>query len=157
MQPPPPRKPVPTPSLGQESQQRSSPTRHPQSPPDLSFAQDEGATPHLLGTRDPALIRAWADHHGAEPGTGEASASGPATVNVNDQGTGIRFNFPGASRFRPIEWDEWLAHFDRESLVFVFEVESSDPASAPSRFGGAFFRLVSAQEWAGHPLAALDT
>jgi hypothetical protein len=40
---------------------------------------------------------------------------------VNDEGTGIRFNFPGFGRFRPIGWDEWFRNFDSYELVFVYE------------------------------------
>ncbi len=64
-----------------------------------------------LATRDHDFIRAWAARHKAEPATGEATQSGPATVRVNYGGVGIRFNFPGAGRFRPISWSEWLEHF----------------------------------------------
>lgn len=156
MQPPAPRKSVTPPSLGQVSQERPSPTRHPQPPPDLLPQQDGAATPHLIGTRDHALIRAWADYHSAQPATGEETASGPATVDVNDQGTGLRFNFPAASRFRSVSWEEWTAHFDDAGLVFVFEVHSADPSTQASRFGSAFYRLVPHSEWPGGPLASLD-
>src|SRR5436853_786350 len=73
-----------------------------------------------MATRDHDVIRAWAARHRAEPATGEATASGPATIHVNDGGVGIRFNFPGAGRFRPISWAEWLDHFDRNRLTFVY-------------------------------------
>src|SRR5260221_10058234 len=77
-----------------------------------------------MATRDHGVIRAWAARHRAEPATGEATPSGPATVNVNDGGVGIRFNFPGAGRFRPISWSEWLEHFDPNPLTFVYQEES---------------------------------
>lgn len=141
--------------LGQASHAPPAPTRHPQSPSDLYFLQAAGEDAHLVGTRDPALVRAWAEHHGAEPATGEKTASGPATVNVNDQGTGLRFNFPGAARFRPVSWDEWVAHFDESGLVFVYELERLPEQSTMTRFGGAFYRLVSEREWGGQPLATL--
>ena len=84
-----------------------------------------------VATRDHDIIRAWAVRHGAEPATGEATASGPATAaRVNDGGVGIRFNFPGFGRFRSIEWAEWFDHFDRNSLVFVYEEEVADRAYA---------------------------
>jgi len=153
---PPPRKSTTPPSLGQASQQRPDPARHPQPPPDLPPQQEGAQTAHLIGTRDPGLIRAWADHHGAQPATGEETASGPATLAVNDQGTGLRFNFPAASRFRPLSWEEWLAHFEEADLVFVFEVQSSDPRSAESRFGSAYYRLVAREDWPGGALASLD-
>jgi hypothetical protein len=83
-----------------------------------------------LATRDHDVIRAWAARHSAEPATGEATQSGPATINVNDGGVGIRFNFPGAGRFRPISWSEWLDHFDRNRLTFVYAEEVADRAYA---------------------------
>jgi hypothetical protein len=43
------------------------------------------------------------------------------TIDVNDGGAGIRFNFPGFGRFRPISWEEWFENFFRHDLVFVFE------------------------------------
>jgi hypothetical protein len=93
-------------------------------PVDLSHS----GSGRCIATRDPELIRAWATRHRAEPATGEATASGPATVDVRDGGVGIRFNFPGAGRYRPISWDEWLAHFERYRLVFVYEEETADRA-----------------------------
>ena len=60
----------------------------------------------IVATQDPELIRRWAHAHHAEPATGEATQSGPATVDVHDGGAGIRFNFPGVRRYRPIEWDD---------------------------------------------------
>ena len=93
---------------------------------------------HCIATRDHALIRAWAARHRAEPATGEATASGPATIDVNDGSVGIRFNFPGVARFRPIDWDEWFAHLEQHHLVFVHEEETADRAYArwQARGGG---------------------
>lgn len=87
----------------------------------------DGATAHqsteipVVATQDHDLIRQWAIRRRAEPATGEATESGPASTNVNDDGPGIRFNFPGVGRFRPIEWDEWFRHFDSYALVFIYE------------------------------------
>ena len=81
-----------------------------------------------IATRERDVIRRWAERHCAEPATGEATTSGPATVDVNDGGAGIRFNFPAAARFRPISWEEWFAHFDRHDLLFVYEEEIPDRA-----------------------------
>jgi hypothetical protein len=95
----------------------------------------------VVFTRDHALIRDWAQRHGAEPATGEATRSGPATVNVQDGGAGVRFNFPGASVYRPISWDEWLANFDTHECAFVFENEEE---------GGRLsnrYRIVNAGDW----------
>ena len=75
----------------------------------------------VVATQDHDLIREWAQRRHAEPATGEATESGPSTLTVRDDGTGIRFNFPGIGRFRPIGWDEWFRNFDAYSLVFVYE------------------------------------
>ena len=81
----------------------------------------------VVATQDHELIRQWAVRRRAEPATGEATESGPSTTTVNDDGTGIRFNFPGVGRFRPIEWDEWFRNFDAYSLVFVYERDDAEP------------------------------
>ena len=83
----------------------------------------------VVFTQDHELIRRWAAERQAEPATGEATSSGPATVDVKDGGAGIRFNFPGAGVFRPISWDEWLANFDLHQCAFVFDNDSSTPLS----------------------------
>ena len=84
----------------------------------------------VVATQDHSLIQNWATTRRAEPATGEATESGPRTITVNDQGTGIRFNFPGIGRFRPIDWDEWFRNFDAYSLVFVYERDR--PHQSPS-------------------------
>lgn len=83
-----------------------------------------------MSTRDHGEIRRWAAAHQAEPATGEATASGPATTAVNDGGAGVRFNFPGVAAFRPISWDEWLTHFDAHQLVFVYEEQDVNQVAA---------------------------
>lgn len=86
-------------------------------------ASDAGKQPPgtVLATDNLEVIREWADKHAAEPATGEATQSGPATVDVRDGDAGIRFNFPGAAHFRPISWEEWLENFTRHNLMFVYE------------------------------------
>ena len=86
--------------------------------------RDEPAkeTDTVLATRDHAVIREWASKVVAEPATGEQTESGPATTrSVNDGGSGLRFNFPGAALFRVISWAEWLDHFNRHDLTFVYD------------------------------------
>jgi hypothetical protein len=90
----------------------------------------------VVATRDHELIRRWADRRHAEPATGEATESGPSTIVVNDEDAGVRFNFPAAGRFRPIDWDEWFRHFETYSLVFVYERDEA--ARTPS----SRYRLV---------------
>ena len=75
----------------------------------------------VLATDDHELIRRWAALNDAEPATGEETESGPATIDVQDGGAGIRFNFPAAARFRPISWDEWFRNFTQHDLMFVYE------------------------------------
>lgn len=79
-------------------------------------------------TRDHDRIRQWAARHEAQPATGDATMSGPAAIDVRDHGVGIRFNFPGLGRFRPITWDEWFNSFDSQGLTFVYEREVTDRA-----------------------------
>ena len=85
---------------------------------------------NAIETRDHEAIRQWAGRHQAEPARGEESPSGPATTNVQDGSVGIRFNFPGFARFRPITWEEWFDHFDGRGLTFVYEIEIHDRAEA---------------------------
>jgi hypothetical protein len=86
----------------------------------------------IVATEDPALIRLWAARHQAEPATGEASSSGPATISVTDGDAGIRFNFPAAGRFRPIAWEEWFRNFHEHELLFVYEADA--PAALSTRY-----------------------
>jgi hypothetical protein len=83
-----------------------------------------------MATRDYDVIRRWSARQHAEPATGEATESGPATIHVRDGGAGIRCNFPGVGRFRPITWDEWFANFDRHHLTFVYVEAIADRAYA---------------------------
>ena len=95
----------------------------------------------VVSTRDHQVIREWAERNGAEPATGEATSSGGATtLNVQDQGTGLRFNFPGMSRFRDISWTEWFEHFNSHDLTFVFD--NIRPNESPS----ARYRIVPTSE-----------
>ena len=91
-----------------------------------------------LITTDHEVIRRWAARHSAEPSTGEATASGPQTITVNDGGAGIRFNFPAAAPLRPITWDEWFENFEKHDLAFAFDEEVQDRAYEiwQSRGGG---------------------
>ena len=101
----------------------------------------EGARAKTLATRDHEVIRQWAARRKAEPATGEATSSGPATIDVKDGGAGVRFNFPGITSFRPIAWDEWFENFDGHDLTFVYEED------APSGTVSARYRIVRAKDW----------
>lgn len=96
-----------------------------------------------VATDDQDVIREWAARQGAEPATGEATSSGPATIHVHDGGAGIRFNFPAAAQYRPLTWDEWFENFTRHDLMFVFEGER------PGRPPSAWYRLVPRQKLRG--------
>jgi hypothetical protein len=105
----------------------------------VESAGPSGVTQVVL-TRDHDAIRRWAEDRRAEPATGEATRSGPATVTVNDGGAGIRFNFPGHGAFRPITWDEWFANFDQHGCAFVYDDDGSTPLSNR-------YRIVKADDW----------
>jgi len=95
---------------------------------------------HVVFTRDHDVIREWAAKRQAVPATGEATASGPATVDVQDGGAGVRFNFPGTGSYRPIAWDEWFDNFDTHECAFVFDNDVAAP-------GSNRYRIVKAAEW----------
>jgi hypothetical protein len=80
----------------------------------------------VVATTDHDEIAAWAIRHRAEPATGEATASGMATLDVNDGGAPIRFNFPGYARLRQISWQEWFDSFEHHDLLFVYEEFDGD-------------------------------
>src|SRR5215471_6170225 len=84
----------------------------------------------VAATTNHQEIVAWAARHGAQPATGQATGSGAATIDVNDGGAGIRFNFPGFARLRPIVWDEWFDDFERHDLLFVYEEQDHDAVAA---------------------------
>jgi hypothetical protein len=114
--------------------------------PQVTLGREDGAAAtsgaaNIIVTRNHETIRRWAKAHQAEPATGEATSSGPATVAVNDGGAGIRFNFPGTSLFRPIGWEEWLRNFDGHECAFVFE-NDSDQRPLSNRY-----RIVKARDW----------
>jgi hypothetical protein len=108
-------------------------------------AATEGEQPpgSIIATDDPVLIREWANRHSAEPATGEATSSGPATIDVHDNGAGIRFNFPATSRFRPISWDEWFDNLRRHELLFVYERDE------PGTTSSGRYRLVPRMQLQG--------
>jgi hypothetical protein len=111
-------------------------------PPSLQFETlTRGARashPGAFATRDHDIIKDWAARRDAQPATGESTRTGQTTIDVNDGGAGIRFNFPGAARFRPIDWSEWLDNFDRHELMFLFDEVEGQPLSTR-------FRLVKAR------------
>jgi hypothetical protein len=109
--------------------------------PDIKAGTSVDPTVEVLSTQDHVIIRRWAARRQAEPATGEATKTGPATVDVKDGGAGIRFNFPGRGLFRPITWEEWFENFERHHLAFVYDNDTSD--TPPSHR----YRLVKADDW----------
>jgi len=105
-----------------------------------SIENPVGRSTQLVFTRDHDVIKRWAAERQANPATGEATGSGPATVSVKDGGAGVRFNFPAAGMFRPISWDEWFANFDLHGCAFVFENDANKPPSNR-------YRIVKADDW----------
>jgi len=95
---------------------------------------------NVVFTRDHEVIRDWAGKRQAVPATGEATASGPATVDVKDGGAGVRFNFPGRGLYRPIDWQEWFENFDHHECAFVYDNDASAPTSSR-------YRIVKAADW----------
>ena len=95
---------------------------------------------NVVFTRDHEVIRAWAVKRQAVPATGEATVSGPATVDVKDGGAGVRFNFPGSGLYRPIEWQEWFENFDQHDCAFVYDNDDATPLSSR-------YRIVKATDW----------
>ena len=110
--------------------------------PLVTTENDAGAPAGPVATRDHDVIRRWAAPRHAEPATGEATVSGPATATIDDGGAGIRFNFPGAGRLRPITWEEWFDNFDRHQLTFVYERQSEADGSLSPRY-----RIVKTADW----------
>jgi hypothetical protein len=110
--------------------------------PEVSANDTESASDAVISTRDHSLIRQWAEKRRAEPATGEETSSGPASLNVNDRGAGVRFNFPGMSKFRPISWDEWFENFDHHGCIFVCDNDSGEAGLPSSRY-----QIVKHEDW----------
>jgi hypothetical protein len=109
--------------------------------PDVKADIPRDRTAPVVSTRDHQVIRQWAEQRQAEPATGEATRSGPATVQVADGGAGVRFNFPGHGPFRPISWEEWFENFDAHGCAFVYDNDSPDVRPSMR------YRIVKAADW----------
>lgn len=67
-----------------------------------------------LATRNPDVIRQWADERKAQP----ATTPGGDTENPRV----LRFDFPGYDRdLQAISWDAWLRTFEDRDLVFLYQ------------------------------------
>ena len=69
-----------------------------------------------LATRNPEVIKHWAQERQAVP------ATVPGTEHGDHLGV-LRFNFPGygGSKLREVDWDQWLKTFKDRNLVFLFQ------------------------------------
>jgi hypothetical protein len=85
-----------------------------------------------LATRDPEVIKRWADERNAQPAT--------VGRRNGDRLRTLRFDFPsnGSSRrLEPVDWDAWLRTFQERDLVFLFQDNRRDGRQSN------FFRLDS--------------
>jgi hemerythrin superfamily protein len=74
----------------------------------------EDHTGQTLATRNPDVIRQWADERQAQP----ATTPGGDTENPRV----LRFDFPGYDReLQAISWDAWLRTFEDRDLVFLYQ------------------------------------
>jgi hemerythrin-like domain-containing protein len=83
-----------------------------------------------LATRNPDVIRAWAEERRARPAT--IPGGDPANPRV------LHFDFPDYDGgLQPVSWDAWLRVFQDRELVFLFQQHRKD------RRQSNFFRLDS--------------
>ena len=75
-------------------------------------AERKGQT---LATRNPEVIRRWAEEREAQPAVATRGDDGSPHV--------LRFDFPGygGKSLEKVEWDEWLETFGERNLVFVYQ------------------------------------
>lgn len=88
-----------------------------------------------LATRDPDVIRGWAEARGGEPATvarrdGERPRTLPFDFPQGGQG-----NRSGRRRLEPIGWEDWLTTFRERDLVFLYQEQLRDGRQSN------FFRL----------------
>lgn len=74
-----------------------------------------------LVTRNPEVIRQWAETRQAAPALAEGSSA-------RGNGGVLRFDFPGfgGGNLRKITWDEWIDIFRKRELAFIFQEHTKD-------------------------------
>lgn len=82
-----------------------------------------------LATREPDVIRSWAEARDAKPATVGRQREQPRTLRFDFQGNG--------GRLRTIDWDAWLRTFQDRDLVFLYQEHRRDGRESN------FFRLDS--------------
>jgi len=93
-----------------------------------SVDEHEDHSGQTLATRNPDVIRQWAEERNAIPATTPGGDAGNPRV--------LRFDFPGYDReLQEISWDAWLRTFEDRDLVFLYQEHMK--AGNPSNF----FRL----------------
>jgi hypothetical protein len=85
-----------------------------------------------LATRNPEVIKAWAEKRGGHP------ATVPGTEHDGPPGV-LRFEATqnASDRLQEISWDDWLGTFEQRHLVFLFQQTKTDGDQSN------FFRLDS--------------
>lgn len=67
-----------------------------------------------LATRNPDVIRQWAEERNAQPATTPGGNADNPRV--------LRFDFPDYDReLMPVSWDAWLRTFEERDLVFLYQ------------------------------------
>jgi hypothetical protein len=80
-----------------------------------------------LATRNPDVIRKWADERNAKPATTPGDDVHAPRV--------LRFDFPDYDcDMQPVSWDAWMRTFQDRDLVFLFQEHVK--AGSPSEFFG---------------------
>jgi hypothetical protein len=72
-----------------------------------------------LATREPDVIRAWAEQRDGQPATvARRDGERPRTLRFDfgASGDGRR-----SSRLEPVSWEDWLATYQERELVFLFQ------------------------------------
>jgi len=94
-----------------------------------------------LATREPDVIRTWAEDRSATPATvGRRDGERPRTLRFDfDRSDGSN----GTRRLQPVDWDAWIATFRDRDLVFLYQEHRRDGGDSN------FFRLDSPEREEG--------
>jgi hypothetical protein len=78
--------------------------------------EEEGHPGQTLATRNPDVIKHWAEERHATP------ATVPGTEHGDHLGV-LRFNFPGygGKDLQEVSWEQWLKTVEDRKLVFLFQ------------------------------------
>jgi hypothetical protein len=92
--------------------------------------QHEDRHGQTLVTRNPEVIKRWAEERDAAP------ATVPGTEHGDHLGV-LRFDFPGygGEDLKEVSWEEWLGTFEERGLNFLYQEHLKDGSQSN------FFRL----------------